>query len=278
MENSKPWYYRVIALFCAFLICSCLVVFSFLVPRVKAESFGDLFSDYIDDYYGEGTYALFQNVTTPFFPVLAAVMTGLEFVEVQGSNSIPISAITSASGFFRYDNAFHYCSSTVSSGDYFSADGGLELAKSDLFEIKATVTNNTSISRVNAVTNGMMGYSWWCSAYDYITTWTTDITGGGNIFPNAENVITKNGYGTNVTWCCTWDSTSIPSLTNFSTANDTFRFFSSSNMQVLFGGLRDNSKFNWGDELSELGIDSSTEVNPSNIYDFIINVLNPAVE
>ena len=276
MENSKPWYYRVIALFCAFLICSCLVVFSFLVPRVKAESIGDQFSDYIDDYYGEGAYALFQTVSTPFFPVLSAVMTGLEFVEVQGSNSAPISALYSASGFYRYDNKYHYCNSTVCSGDYFSADGGLCLAKSDNFEITATVTNDTSIAYVRTATNGEIGYTWYDSPYDYRTTWDSTISGGGAIFPTLNYVYERTGYGTMQSWCCTWDRTSIPVLTNFSEDSYTFRYFQS--REILFGGLGDNSNFNWGDKLADLGIDSSTEVNPSNIYDFIINVLNPAVE
>ena len=57
MEKNKPLFYRVVACFCAFMICVCLTVFAFMIPpkAVKATSIYDQWEDWVDDRLFEGS-------------------------------------------------------------------------------------------------------------------------------------------------------------------------------------------------------------------------------
>ena len=126
MENSKPFLNRVTACLCAILICSCLVIFAFMIPptTVKADSIADQYEDWLDDKFGEGTAFVVDELmeagaTGVGGTVGKAVYLGVAYAaNVMEShyfdgNSVPINSLSIVEGYYWYNATRHLCCSAV---------------------------------------------------------------------------------------------------------------------------------------------------------------------
>lgn len=196
MEKNKPLFYRVVACFCAFMICVCLAVFAFIVPvNSKAESVADQFEDWLDDKLFEGSSFWIDEILqtgSAFVPggaaVYLGVVGGLNMIESPNSNTIDLNSIGTLQGYYYYSGEKYLCQTVYKNDNYSSADGGISVATGTHFDLRCVLTASTPFSFIN------------CQQYDsssfrYLNVdgrggsspYSRSITGGGSIFPNLDD-------------------------------------------------------------------------------------------
>lgn len=215
MESSKPWYYRVIACACAVLICTCLVVFAFMIPpkSVKATSIYDQWEDWVDDHLFEGSSFWIEEIVSKGVENMGGellyigILGALNMIESPDSNVISLNSLGCLQGYYNYNGSKHLCQSVYRNDNYSSADGGISVAYSDDFQLRCIITATTPFSFINC-------HQYDSSIYRYLTVdgrggsspFTRSITGGGSIFPD----IYDSSYGFSIRY----ETVSVPNFTD----------------------------------------------------------------
>lgn len=200
MEKNKPFFYRVVACFCAFMICLCLVVFAFMIPpkSVKATSVYDQWEDWVDDRLFEGSSFWIEEFVSKGIENMGGelfyigVVGALNMIESPDSDVISLNSIGCLQGYYYYSGSKYLCQTVYRNDNYSSADGGISVATGTHFDLRCVLTATTPFSFIKC-------QQYDSSSYRYLNVdgrggsspYYRSITGGGSIFPNLDD----NQYG-----------------------------------------------------------------------------------
>lgn len=286
IETNKPWYKRVIACFCAFLI-SCLVCFcGFAIPKVHAESIADQFEEWLDNASFEGASYVFEEVLdstagTAIGAPYYGVMFALNVIEADSyASGVPLNAITSCDGYYTYQNKKWYACSSIPSGQYFPSDGNINVIQSANYSVDYhfSFTNYPAdISVYDGNYNGFytptVRFRWGGGYQDY----SIDVHANSSIWAdfsrsyNSDYSLFSRPFGVAIS------KSIIPDLSDGLESSQYLALTGqpSSNYSCVAGGGHGN--INLGDSLDDFGIDPNTVITPENKFDFVLDTLNPVV-
>ena len=117
MEKNKPFFYRVVACFCAFMICLCFVVFAFMISpkEVKATSIADQWEDWVDDRLFEGSSYWIEEIVGKGVEnmggelVYIGILGALNMIESPDSDVISLNSIGCLQGYYYYSGSKYLC-------------------------------------------------------------------------------------------------------------------------------------------------------------------------
>lgn len=278
MESKVSLKERIIAIFVVILVIASLVAFSFAVPwtKVHAESVADEWEDYVDNMFGEGSSYLVESALEKAGgPAMIGVMYGLNIIETYPSGAVPINTLSTRQGwcYNRVDGKKYLVNTTISSGTYHSSDGGMVICQSGFFTVNAAWIGSQNHSIQNYISGGYCGSIYYPGpAQDFSCDITSNFTNGSVTYN-----FTNKSSASDMCWIIADEQTSIPTVDPVNDdISDYFKIWNSVPYRIAsrFSG----SDVNWSNYMESLGISSSTTIDPSNIFDFIVNIYNPAIE
>lgn len=275
---EKPIYKRLLACFCSLCLCSLFVLFGFSVPRVHADD-ASLYQQYLDSLPGK----IIDGPMSPADGVALGLQLGLQQAyetRITAGSSFSADSIVTLTGKYAHNNELHLCWTGVDSSiPYEVASGGVTLAQSDEFLVRAIVTSNPSATRYSYSVNSYVNSSFaptlymFCPSYSTVSLTVTDSL-GSSIF--ADNInssfVTSNAY---YYINCLYSGQSIPSLPD------------NSNLSVYFGQRSNISTFspiagwlNYSPKFAVSDIPGASEFTftSDNFIDFITTIYNPWIE